>query len=108
MQILPVDLTALVSAFMGILVVLVPVTGLTLRFALKPTVEALGRFFEGKGSDEAMRILERRIALLEQQLEATETEVHRLQQVTEFHDRLRAGAAALPSPGATETKDTAR
>ena len=64
----PIDLTAFLAIFMAISVVLVPVIGLTARFALKPTVEALGRFFDKKGNDEAISILERRMALMEQQL----------------------------------------
>ena len=40
MQIAPIDLTALVATILGISIVLVPVIGLTARFALAPTVEA--------------------------------------------------------------------
>ncbi len=35
--ILPIDLTALLAVFMGISIVLIPVLGITARFALKPT-----------------------------------------------------------------------
>ena len=48
-EILPIDLTALLAVFMGVSVVLIPVLGITARFALKPTVEALSRFFDRKG-----------------------------------------------------------
>ena len=65
MPVLPIDLTALVAVIMGTSIVLVPVIGLTARFALKPTVEALGRFFEGKGTEESVTIVERRLALVE-------------------------------------------
>ena len=65
-EILPIDLTALLAVFMGISIVLIPVLGITARFALKPTVEALSRFFDKRGSDEAVSILERRMALIEQ------------------------------------------
>jgi hypothetical protein len=41
MDVLPIDLTALLAIFMGVSIVLVPVIGITARFALKPTVEAL-------------------------------------------------------------------
>ena len=92
MQILPIDLTALVAVIMGVSIVLVPVIGLTARFALKPTVEALGRFFEHKGLDESVHIMERRMALMEQQIESLEASVKRLAEVTEFHDQLGTGA----------------
>jgi len=41
METLPVDLTDLVAAIMGSLLVLIPVLGLAVRFAAKPLVDAL-------------------------------------------------------------------
>jgi len=41
METLPIDLTELVAAIMGSLLVLIPVLGLAVRFAAKPLVEAL-------------------------------------------------------------------
>jgi cell division protein FtsB len=41
METLPVDLTELVAAIMGSLLVLIPVLGLAVRFAAKPLVDAL-------------------------------------------------------------------
>jgi hypothetical protein len=93
MQILPIDVTALVAVIMGVSIVLVPVIGLTARFALKPTVEALGRFFEHKGLDDSVHIMERRMALMEQQIESMESSMKRLAEVTEFHDALGTGGS---------------
>ena len=106
MQILPIDLTALVAVIMGVSIVLVPVIGLTARFALKPTVEALGRFFDHKGLDESVHIMERRMALMEQQIESLEGTVKRLGEVTEFHQALESGRpeAARLEPGAGEAE----
>ncbi len=103
--IMPIDLTALLAVFMGIAVVLIPVLGITARVALKPTVEALSRLFEGRGSDEAVSILERRMALMEQQIESIESNVHRLVEMGEFQQELRSSPkdpARLPSGGAGE------
>ena len=41
METLPIDLTQLVAAIMGTLLVLIPVLGLAIRFAAKPLVDAL-------------------------------------------------------------------
>lgn len=41
METLPIDLTGLVGAIMGSLLVLIPVLGLAVRFAAKPLVDAL-------------------------------------------------------------------
>jgi hypothetical protein len=95
-EILPIDLTALLAVFMGVSVVLVPIIGLTARFALKPTVEALSNFFEKKGSDEAISILERRMALIEQQVESIDTNVQRLVEATEFDRSLGAPPQSPP------------
>ena len=86
--ILPIDVVGLLGTFMGISIVLIPVLGITARFALKPTVEALSRFFDKKGSDEAISILERRMALMEQQLESIESNVLRLAETSEFDQKL--------------------
>jgi len=89
MQVLPIDVTAVVAVVMGISLLLIPVIGLTARFALKPTVEALSRLFEGRGRDESLRILERRIALLEQQFDVVEGGLRRVEEVVDFDARLR-------------------
>ena len=99
MEVLPVDLTSLLAVFMGISIILIPVIGVTARFALKPTAEALARLFEHKGMEDTVRILERRMALLEQQMESLEGSVQRLTEVSEFHRALDSGAPAPPMIG---------
>lgn len=107
MQLMPVDLTAIISVIMGISIVLIPVIGLTARFALKPTVEAFSRVFEGKGRDETLRMLERRVALLEQQLDATESALGRLQEASAFEAQLRGKDGPEPRriPGPVTESD---
>ena len=83
-----INLTGLLATFMALSVELIPVIGLTARFALKPTVDALGRFFDKKGSDDAVSILERRMALIEQQVESMESTVQRLADTAEFDQKL--------------------
>lgn len=90
MQILPIDLTALVATILGISIVLIPVIGLTARYALKPTVEALGRLLEHKGLDDTLNLLERRLDLQEQLIRALQENVEDL---TEEH------RAERPLPG---------
>ena len=103
--VLPIDVVGLLATFMGISIVLIPVLGITARFALKPTVEALSRFFDKKGSDEAISILERRMALMEHQLESVESDVRRLAETAEFDQRLAAppkSPAEITGPGPDE------
>jgi hypothetical protein len=102
MPIQPIDLTAIISAVMGISIVLIPVIGLTARFALKPMVEALARVFEARGANESLQILERRMALMESQLESLGDSMKRLEDTANFDALLRAGSQStqdrLPPP----------
>lgn len=71
MDIQPVDLTALIATILGISTVLIPIAGFTLRFALKPFVEAIAISRRNKNSEAELSLLEQRIALLERQMEAS-------------------------------------
>ena len=90
MEVLPIDLVALVSVILGISIVLVPVIGLTARFALKPLVEALARVFESRTMDETVRILERRVELQEQQIETLQASLKQIADAHEFDRQLSA------------------
>lgn len=93
MEVLPIDLTEIVAIVMGMSVVLIPIVGLTARFALKPLVESLGRVSEVRGVEETVAITERRVALLEQQIEAMDGTVRRLEEVRDFDRALESGDA---------------
>ncbi len=96
------DVIGLVAVIMVFSIVLVPVIGLTARFALKPTVEALSQFFSKKGDQETVVLLERRMALMEQQLEAMEVNLRSLDEAQRFDQRLRAGGREAPRSGSVE------
>jgi hypothetical protein len=97
MDVMPIDLSEIVAIVMGSLMVLIPVGGLTLRFALKPLIDSLGGMAEGRQTDRILEMSERRIALLEQQLESLEGETNRLREAVEFHSSL----SASPTPTGT-------
>jgi len=87
-MLLPIDLTAIVAIVMGMLVVLIPVAGLTARFAFKPIVEAIARMRETQGATREVALLEQRVALLEQQVQLVESSVGRLAEESDFQRRL--------------------
>ena len=99
MEVIPVDLVGLAAVIMGISVVLVPVIGLTARYALKPIVGVIARSIETKGTEESVQIVERRLELLEQQLEDVQGSLNRLVEVSEFDARLRAGGSGALQAG---------
>ncbi len=82
---------ALMIPILGILMLMIPVAGFTARFALKPIVEAIARFREMQGgSSGEIRVLEQRVALLEQQLQGVDTSLQQLLEVRRFERELRA------------------
>ena len=95
MQYLPIDLSAVLGITLGMMTVLIPIAGFTLRFALKPFVEAVGSVWARNSSRHEIEILEKRIALLERELE-----VRRLPAVSEAPP---VGASAAPLRGYERT-----
>ena len=102
MQVLPVDLTALVAVILGISIVLVPVMGLTARFAFKPVVEALARIFEDRNADETMRMLERRLELQEHELSAMNAAIRQLAEAHDFERQLTAPRTPAQDSGTAD------
>jgi hypothetical protein len=100
MEILPIDLTALIPAILGISIVLVPVIGLTARFALKPVVEALGRNSDNRTLTDTVQVLQRRLELQEREIEALQTTVEQLRETADFDRELldAADRVKLPRP----------
>lgn len=87
----PVNIVGLVAVVMGLLAVLIPIAGLTARFALKPVVEAIARMRESGTTNETIKLLERRIALLEQEQQVLlemRNDVDRLSEAVDFQKRL--------------------
>lgn len=87
------DITNIVFlVFMGLAVV-VPIVGVTARFALRPIVEALVTLRASGRDEQAVQLLERRMALLEQevrQMDDLRTQVERLTEERDFQRQLAA------------------
>jgi len=88
---MPNELPALLGIFMGSLMVLIPVAGFTARFAMKPIVESIARLRESGNKNEAVQMLDRRMALLEQEVQSLSgirEEIGRLVEELEFQRKL--------------------
>jgi hypothetical protein len=97
---MPVDIVGLAGVIMGSLILLIPVAGLTARFAMKPVVESMAKLRQGSNQGEAVNMLERRIALLEkevQNLSGIRDDLGRLIEEMEFQRQLKAGASRKPT-----------
>jgi hypothetical protein len=88
-------LIPLAGVFFGSLMFLIPIAGLTARFALKPVLEAARSYREKQSGFDAREValLRQRIELLEQQQQSLEGSVERLSEARDFERRL----AARPS-----------
>ncbi|HEX6309377.1 MAG TPA: hypothetical protein VFZ69_14370 [Longimicrobiales bacterium] len=91
MQAVPVDFVALSAVILGCLMFLIPIAGLTARFAIKPIVEAIARMRDGSMDRDSVQLLERRIALLEQEVHSVtelRADMLRLVEELEFNRQL--------------------
>ena len=85
------DLEILVPIFailFGSLIVLIPIAGLTARFALRPIMEAVSHFRGTQAADQRIAVLEQRLALLEEQVHSVERDHRRLVEDAEFQRQL--------------------
>ena len=89
----PEILIPLVLGTLGILTVLIPIAGLTARFALKPIVEAIARMREVQAGATVreLNLLEQRVSLLEQQYQTLDHTVERIAEIKDFDRQLTAG-----------------
>lgn len=89
------DLRMLIPV-MGILLVMIPVAGLTLtllvRFALKPLVESLAQAIRDSGMSRGAVLGREDMLQLTEQVQALTEEVERLREIGEFDKKLVTGA----------------
>ncbi len=82
-------LVAMTAVVLGCTIVIIPVAGLTARFAMKPLLESWNRARNVSGENgQQLAILERRVSILEQQVEVLDRDNTRLLDEAEFRERL--------------------
>jgi hypothetical protein len=81
----------IILILMSGLIVFTPVAGLTLRFALKPLVDSLARLMEIRARKDDQDLLDKRVALLEQELGMARMELKELREREDFYQRLGPG-----------------
>ncbi|HKJ92800.1 MAG TPA: hypothetical protein VJ957_06510 [Longimicrobiales bacterium] len=88
-----VDWPGILGVVFGGLIVLVPVAGITARFALKPIIQAVQEVGGMRAGGGAGRVetLERRVDALEAQLAKLDENVERLTQASDFDRQLGRG-----------------
>jgi hypothetical protein len=93
------DPVAMLAVGGGILIVLVPIAGLTARFALKPLIESVTaamRVRQGDGGGDVAR-MERRVAHLEEELASMRGQLQQVADGAAFDRRLAAPSSSPES-----------
>ena len=83
------------------IIVLVPVFGLMLRFALRPAIEAWMKLRSENAAPEHTQLLSRQISLLESEIQQMQQTLERLVEVQDFQRQLNSDRSAekLIEPG---------
>jgi hypothetical protein len=82
-------LAAVLAVLLGGITVLIPVLGLTLRFALRPLIEMWARVRGPSTAEGQVELLARQVSLLEAELQQVQHAVHGLAEAQEFQHSLR-------------------
>ena len=88
-------LIPILAILVGGTIVIIPLLGLTARFALRPLAESWGLLRDAPVADERMQRMERRISLLEEQVQVLERENARILEDADFRRRLDAPRPAV-------------
>jgi hypothetical protein len=94
------SLVPIVAILFAGLIVLIPIAGLTLRFALKPAIESYVRLRSSPDQDRLVSVLEQRLTLVEQQLHQVESTLRGIEEKRDFDQRLVGGPATRPEDAA--------
>ena len=81
-------LAAVLAVFLGGVTLLVPILGLTLRFALRPVLETWARLRSEPTVQTQNELLSRQVALLETELQQVQHALQSLQDSQDFQRRL--------------------
>jgi hypothetical protein len=81
-------IVAITAILIGGMVIILPLAGLVARFALKPLIDSYAQVRESAEGGDSLRMLERRLDLLEEQVQLLERDNSRLLDAAEFQRRL--------------------
>ena len=83
-------MASIVAAFFAGAALLIPILALSARFALKPVMETWIRFRQSETTDQDKILQDRRIALLEAEVQSIHQLVHQRLEVDDFERKLSA------------------
>jgi hypothetical protein len=94
------DLAPLIGFLVTAFVVAIPVAAFSVRFAIRPIADALVRVREAQSgtrtADEALLMHDRRLSLMEAELQQIHGVLEQLVEADQFRTQLEAGRAAEP------------
>lgn len=86
-------------AIVAIVIWAPPALALSIRFALKPIVEAIARLREGSGPGTVNRVDPHQLSRIEEQLARLSDRLDSIERVEAFHRELGSGRGAVGRPG---------
>ncbi|MDB4949761.1 MAG: hypothetical protein JWM27_2410 [Gemmatimonadetes bacterium] len=97
------EMIGMVAVVLGGLSILTPIVAFSARYALRPIVDSLLVLRESQGNDRVANLQDRRIAVLESEIQSLQHTVQSLSEADDFRRQLaapRAESAIISSPEA--------
>ena len=82
------DWAEIMGIGLAALIVLIPITGFTLRFAIKPISEAIAQMRGGQAGANEVATLRQQVESIQDQMSGIESSLHRLVEAQEFQAEL--------------------
>jgi len=82
------DWAEILGILLASLIVLIPITGFTLRFAIKPISEAIANIRSGQSGAIEVAALKQQVESMQDQMSGIESSLHRLVEAQEFQAEL--------------------
>lgn len=84
-------MTGILAVLLGGITLMIPIVGLTLRFALKPVMEAWAKTRSLPATDRDTETLSRKVDLLETELQQVQNSLRDVLEAQDFQRRLESG-----------------
>jgi hypothetical protein len=93
-------LTGVLAVLLGGLVVIIPIAGLTVRFAFRPVIQSWLELKERQLTNPSSDLLQQRVSLLEAELQQVQHQLRAVTEADEFRRLMEESGSAAPRPRA--------
>lgn len=93
-------LTGVLAVLLGGLVLIIPIAGLTVRFAFRPIIQSWLEIKERQLASPSGDLLQQRVSLLEAEVQQLQHQLQAVSEADEFRRLMEGDPASPPRPGA--------